>query len=102
MHLTASEYLDSPHPPKHQRESDNTLISFALSSKSKSGKIIRPFDVFTLSIFVLNKSNVVRKCEISYPEPKRLRVVRREVEGRDEVVSEGGGIVPVENRVRIG
>ncbi|KAI0820229.1 TRAPP trafficking subunit Trs65-domain-containing protein [Trametes gibbosa] len=65
-----------------------------------------PLDKFTLDIFVFNQSSWTRRFEVSFPEERR----RRRMHGA--TTSQGGqkrgeeahppGIIPLENRVRIG
>ena len=65
---------------------------------------IYPLDQFTLDIFVFNQSRWTRRLEVGCPERRRRRRAgggggagRRDVE-KDATV----GIVPLENRVRVG
>ena len=60
---------------------------------------------FTLDIFVFNQSSWTRRFEVSYPEERRRR--RKTKKDRAKEGGEGGesrppGIIPLENRVRIG
>jgi len=92
----------------------NMLVSVSLLSPGASGKAkmdpagrrgvidrIFPMDVFSLEIFLLNTSPVVRRCEIGFPERKRRR--------NDSLTSETGklargasGVMPLDNRIRVG
>jgi len=66
---------------------------------------IYPLDQFTLDIFVYNQSSWTRRFEVSYPDRRKLR--------KEQLASFGGqagkkgvddsyGVVPLENRVRVG
>jgi hypothetical protein len=57
---------------------------------------IAPQDVFTLDVFVFNRSQWTRRLEISVPPRARRRMAG------DKVDITGPGIVPLENRVRVG
>ncbi|KAI0693606.1 TRAPP trafficking subunit Trs65-domain-containing protein [Cerioporus squamosus] len=62
-----------------------------------------PLDQFTLDIFVFNQSSWTRRFEVSYPDERRRRrkaKKEREAGGKGEV--RPPGIIPLENRVRIG
>ena len=80
---------------------------------------IYPLDVFTLEIFVFNQSPVTRRFEVGFPDRKRMRSERRGLaeailagSGGDvqhkvvgDAVSRLGsqaGIMPLENRIRVG
>lgn len=80
-------------------ENANMLVSVALlpprGGAGAQSKEIMPLDVFALEIFLFNRSSVVRRCEIGYPE--RLRRRRKE-EGDDGT----GGILPLDNTIRVG
>ncbi|KDQ55571.1 hypothetical protein JAAARDRAFT_195423 [Jaapia argillacea MUCL 33604] len=74
--------------------------------KREDGRLY-PLDQFTLDIFVFNQSSWIRRFEVSYPDGRRRRG-EREGEGgefgigrgrRDEKVM---GLVPLENRIRVG
>ncbi|KII92192.1 hypothetical protein PLICRDRAFT_36980 [Plicaturopsis crispa FD-325 SS-3] len=62
--------------------------------KRHPGRIF-PLDQFTLDIFVFNKSSWTRRFEVTFPE-RRGR--RREM----EKPGAGPGLLPLENRVRVG
>ncbi|PCH35941.1 hypothetical protein WOLCODRAFT_126429 [Wolfiporia cocos MD-104 SS10] len=62
---------------------------------------IYPLDRFTLDIFVFNQSSWTRRFEISHPEERRRRRKGRGDGGRKGEVG-APGILPLENRVRIG
>ncbi|KAG2135462.1 TRAPP trafficking subunit Trs65-domain-containing protein [Suillus clintonianus] len=82
------------------------------ASGSSSSRKLYPCDQFTLDIFVFNQSSWTRRFEISCPDPDRRR--RRKIE--QEKAARGGkttieelksvmtppGILPVQNRVRVG
>ncbi|KAL7284913.1 hypothetical protein ACG7TL_000001 [Trametes sanguinea] len=59
-----------------------------------------PLDQFTLDIFVFNQSSWTRRFEVSYPEERRRRRKAKEAAQRGEV--QAPGIIPLENRVRVG
>lgn len=85
--------------------------SRAISDSSK----IYPLHTFTLDIFIFNKSNWTRRFEISYPDARKRR---KQNQNQLEVGAKGAkrrslvrglpgdgekpGILPLENRVRIG
>ncbi|ETW87585.1 hypothetical protein HETIRDRAFT_448069 [Heterobasidion irregulare TC 32-1] len=58
---------------------------------------IYPHDRFTLDVFVFNQSSWTRRFEVSCPERRR----RRQVDGAGKG-GHGHGVVPLENRVRVG
>ncbi|RDX43196.1 hypothetical protein OH76DRAFT_1447364 [Lentinus brumalis] len=62
-----------------------------------------PLNHFTLDIFVFNQSSWTRRFEVSYPDERRRRrkaKKEREAGGRGDLPPPG--IIPLENRVRIG
>ncbi|VDC07704.1 unnamed protein product [Peniophora sp. CBMAI 1063] len=61
----------------------------------KKQKRLYPHQRFTLDVLVANRSDTVRRLEVSVPPRPR----RREVQGKDV---EQPGIVPLDNRVRVG
>jgi hypothetical protein len=68
---------------------------------------IYPLDTFTLDIFVFNKSSWTRRFEVSYPERRKMRKLggdrHRQSAGKDLLRDgEKPGILPLQNRVRIG
>lgn len=80
---------------------------------------IYPLDIFALEIFVFNQSPITRRFEVSLPDRKIRRRLREEEKRRSggldattggrrlvgEALSRIGsqaGIIPLENRVRIG
>ncbi|KAL0571660.1 hypothetical protein V5O48_010300 [Marasmius crinis-equi] len=88
---------------------DPIVVSIGLKHKSgetDTGKI-HPSDTFTLDIFVFNKSSWTRRFDISCPDPRMLRKRNQEknfgkaldTKGRAKALP---GVVPLENRVRIG
>ncbi|ESK95268.1 hypothetical protein Moror_4026 [Moniliophthora roreri MCA 2997] len=80
---------------------DPIVISIGLQGGGK-GKI-HAAERFTLDIFVFNKSDWTRRFEISYPDPRVMRK-RNEMHGNkaSSGAGKGQGIVPMENRIRIG
>jgi len=81
-------------------------------SDSVAHRKLYPCDKFTLDIFVFNRSSWTRRFEISCPDPDRWR--RRKIE--QEKAARGGrttieelrsvmtppGVIPLQNRVRVG
>ena len=80
---------------------------------------IYPLDVFALEIFVFNQSPVTRRFEVGFPDRKRMRVERRGLAAamlagtggdvQHKVVGDAisrlgsqAGIMPLENRIRVG
>ena len=53
---------------------------------------IFPNDKFTLDIFVFNKSSWMRRFEVTYPDGRTSR----------KTGSQRLGIIPLENRIRVG
>ena len=91
------------------------LLPLAAGAPGRKGKLgpdrIYPLDCFTLDIFVFNQSLWTRRFEVSCPD----RRWRRRLGGEDQKVSGGEhpigarktktdspGILPLDNRVRIG
>ncbi|KAI0762189.1 TRAPP trafficking subunit Trs65-domain-containing protein [Trametes elegans] len=75
----------------------------ASAKKAGAGRL-HPLDQFTLDIFVFNQSSWTRRLEVSYPEERRRR---RKAAQRESMLKPRGeahspGIIPLENRVRIG
>jgi hypothetical protein len=77
------------------------------SVEGKVGERICPLDQFTLDIFVFNQSTWTRRFEVSFPYRRR----RRKQEDRHGFLGTGvgaksasafPGIVPLDNRVRVG
>jgi len=75
------------------------------------GTRIFPLDRFTLDIFVFNQSSWIRRFEVSYPDRSRRRRREFDRQSRDYFppaekekakVAAGPGIMPLENRVRVG
>ena len=69
---------------------------------------IYPLDQFTLDIFVFNQSSWTRRFEVSYPDRRKRRREQANLNAALGIVGsgvgdeEGVGVVPLENRVRIG
>ncbi|KAI0743068.1 TRAPP trafficking subunit Trs65-domain-containing protein [Daedaleopsis nitida] len=57
-----------------------------------------PLEQFTLDIFVFNQSSWTRRFEVSYPDERR----RRRKEKREKGEVRPPGIIPLDNRVRVG
>jgi len=82
-------------------------ISVRLMSPRDVDERIYPLSKFTIEIFVFNRSTWTRRFEMSYPSTTRSRRKERMTSQyeRGEAVEESGnnsGILPVDNRVRIG
>ena len=71
--------------------------------KAHAGELY-PLDQFTLDIFVFNQSSWTRRFEVSYPEERRRRRKARERgdHGANAKDARPPGIIPLQNRVRIG
>ncbi len=68
---------------------------------------IYPLDRFTLDIFVFNQSSWTRRFEVSYPDRRRQRRDQMhrafDTEGTiEKSLTDSPGIIPLENRVRVG
>ncbi|KAI0338227.1 hypothetical protein BDW22DRAFT_801140 [Trametopsis cervina] len=78
------------------RQEDNDGLS------GLPGKI-HPLDKFTLDIFVFNRSSWTRRFEVSYPDRREQRKEQKLLGGlHHHDVMTKPGIIPTENRVRIG
>ena len=100
--------------PSGDGDSETIVVSVGLlpvrRSPSKNGNGTRsvgkiyPLDQFTVDIFVFNQSSWTRRFEVSYPDRRKRR--RGQLAAGVPVVRKSGdddvGIVPLENRVRIG
>lgn len=84
------------------------LLPPSLSSSSKNESrpvrrngniVIYPHDIFALDIFVLNLSGEVRRCEVGWPGARRRRE-REDVRVGEK--AQGGGLMPLENKIRVG
>ncbi|TCD67303.1 hypothetical protein EIP91_000273 [Steccherinum ochraceum] len=76
------------------------------NDQREDGKIY-PLDQFTLDIFVFNQSSWTRRFEVSHPDRRRKRREQANLNFALGIPGEGGedesvGVVPLENRVRIG
>ncbi|KAG7088136.1 hypothetical protein E1B28_012158 [Marasmius oreades] len=88
---------------------DPIVVSIGLIHKGKStetGKI-HPSDRFALNIFVFNKSSWTRRFDVSCPDPRMLRKNEERLGSLRKSFESGRatalpGVVPLENRVRIG
>lgn len=75
------------------------LLPLRRSKRRKGGEeIIYPNDKFTLDIFVFNQSSWMRRFELSYPDSRawRKKLGSAAPGGKD------AGIMPLENRIRVG
>jgi hypothetical protein len=74
----------------------------------KKRRELYPLDQFLLDIFVFNKSGWTRRFEVSVPDERRRRKLEEgSGNGKKSRVGGGGGgegpgIIPLENRIRIG
>ncbi|KAI0074410.1 hypothetical protein K474DRAFT_1647966 [Panus rudis PR-1116 ss-1] len=102
-----------------QDEGEPIIVSVGLlpvrNGRYGTGKIF-PLDQFTLDIFVFNQSSWTRRFEVSYPDRrKRRREQVQQIAGGNSLEVAGKavdivkaakdaslGIVPLENRIRIG
>ena len=66
------------------------------SRQGSSKDLILPNDKFTLDIFVFNKSSWMRRFEVTYPDSRTSR------KGDGQVGSKRSGVIPLENRIRVG
>lgn len=85
------------------------VVSIGLVTPGKSGKIYALREPFYLDVFVFNQSSTTRRLELSHPEPTRRRHntsnQRASMDSTVQVDSEtnkGPGLLPLENRIRIG
>lgn len=84
-------------------DGDSVVVSIGVlpleKRESRQGlnmDLIFPSDKFTLDIFVFNKSSWMRRFEITYPDSRTSRKTG------GQVGSKNLGIVPLENRIRVG
>ena len=90
---------------------DPVVVSVGLISPEASASfdpdMIYPLDTFGIEIFVFNLSDRTRRFEVSYPDKRRRRqqvVVKETHPTEDSHVEfqQAPGILPLENRVRVG
>ncbi|KAH9856430.1 TRAPP trafficking subunit Trs65-domain-containing protein [Lenzites betulinus] len=92
--------------------SESIVVSVGLLSSAKAhagpgaGRLF-PLDEFTLDIFVFNQSSWTRRFEVSFPEERRRRRMHGATRAPQGGLKNGEeahppGIIPLENRVRIG
>ncbi|KZW02004.1 hypothetical protein EXIGLDRAFT_665742 [Exidia glandulosa HHB12029] len=98
-----------PQTPLEQRAVEPIVVSIGLVTPGKSGKIYALREPFYLDVFVFNQSSTTRRLELSHPEPTRRRHntlnQRASMDSTVQVDSEtnkGPGLLPLENRIRIG
>ncbi|OSX65862.1 hypothetical protein POSPLADRAFT_1131738 [Postia placenta MAD-698-R-SB12] len=89
-------------------DSQPIVVSVGLLPIDRKGKgkargvgEIYPLDQFTLDIFVFNQSSWTRRFEVSHPEERRRRRIKR-VDTIRKDINGTPGILPLENRVRVG
>ena len=88
-------------------EGEPIVVSVALIHKKlEDAERIYPLETFTLDIFVFNKSSWTRRFEISFPDRRKRRKQQEIASGRAGTTGfwdgETPGILPLENRIRIG
>lgn len=100
--------------PYHDEDGPNdepVVVSVGLIPPEESIKsdLIFTFDTFAIEIFVFNRSERTRRFEVSYPDKKRRRQQDRSSvrysgsdTGWDVEWGQAPGIVPLENRIRVG
>ena len=66
------------------------------TGKESTEDLIFPNDKFTLDIFVFNKSSWMRRFEVTYPDARASRKAGVQME------TQRLGIIPLENRIRVG
>jgi hypothetical protein len=95
---TAGENLDSA--VSGESDSEPIVVSIGVlpfekqeSRQGSSKSLIFPNDKFTLDIFVFNKSSWMRRFEVAYPDSRA---------SRKGVGPKRLGIIPLENRIRVG
>ncbi|KAF9792921.1 TRAPP trafficking subunit Trs65-domain-containing protein [Thelephora terrestris] len=98
---TAGENLDSAVSGESDGEPIVVSIGVLPFKKHESGQgssksLIFPNDKFTLDIFVFNKSSWMRRFEVAYPDSRASR------KGGGQVGPKRLGIIPLENRIRVG
>jgi len=89
--------------PGEEGDGEPVVVSIGLlplekqqTSRDPSKGRIFPNDKFTLDIFVFNKSSWMRRFEVAYPDARTSRKTGPQV-GPQRV-----GIIPLENRIRVG
>lgn len=70
------------------------------SERKWSTPHVRPLEVFLVEVFVLNRSERIRRFSVGVPAPRKTSPMESDSEGT--LASAQGGIVPLENDVRIG
>jgi hypothetical protein len=66
------------------------------SRQGPSKGLIFPNDKFTLDIFVFNRSSWMRRFEVTHPDSRTSRWTD------GHMVPKKSGIIPLENRIRVG
>ena len=97
------EYFESS--VSREGDSEPIIVSIGvLPLEKREGKqgsnmdLIFPSDKFTLDIFVFNKSSWMRRFEVTYPDSRTSRNLKKEC----QVGSKTPGVIPLENRIRVG
>lgn len=81
--------------------SSSSTSPTARPARRNGNILIYPHEIFSLDIFVLNLSGEVRRCEVGWPGARRRRDREREdVRGGDR--AQGRGLMPLENKIRVG
>lgn len=83
-------------------DGEKIVVSIGLVHEGGEQSKIYPHDEFTLDVFVFNQSSWTRRFEVSCPGPERRR--RKLVQSNIMKVGgdAGDGIVPLDNRIRVG
>lgn len=97
----AGEYFESPVSGEGDGEPVIVSIGVLPLEKRESGRgsskdLIFPNDKFTLDIFVFNKSSWMRRFELTHPDSRASR------KADDQGGSKRSGVMPLENRIRVG
>jgi hypothetical protein len=108
--IGASFADEFPYYDEDDPDDDPVIVSVGLvpPEESITSDLIFALDTFSIEIFVFNRSERTRRFEVSYPDKKRRRQENRSSirysnsDTKDEEWRQAPGIVPLENRVRIG
>jgi hypothetical protein len=85
--------------PGDEGDGEPVVVSVGVLPLEKRGAtkdLIFPNDKFTLDIFVFNKSSWMRRFEITYPDARTSR------RAAGQMGTQGLGVMPLENRIRVG
>jgi hypothetical protein len=111
-------YFPGPEQQKATSSNDPIVVSVGLVHSASTlsrpglGRRILPLDRFSLDIFVFNKSGWTRRMEIGYPDRRVLAAAAGAanavgnapggVRRRENGIGAGVGVIPLENRIRVG